>query len=128
MKTLYYTTTSLDGFIATEDDSLEWLFPLGDINDGYPAFIAQVGALATGSTTYEWILLHADKVAEETGLARPYTQPAWVFTHRELPNVGRAEIRFVQGSVKEVHAEMIEAAGRQEHMGCRQRRPCRAAP
>lgn len=32
MKTQYYTATSLDGFIATEDDSLEWLFPLGDLN------------------------------------------------------------------------------------------------
>ena len=50
MKTQYYTATSLDGFIATEDDSLEWLFPLGDIADtSYPAFIAQVGALAMGS-------------------------------------------------------------------------------
>ena len=47
MKTQYYTATSLDGFIATEDDSLDWLFPLGDINEtSYPAFIAKVGALA----------------------------------------------------------------------------------
>ena len=62
MKTQYYTTTSLDGFIATEDDSLEWLFPLGDLNDSsYPAFISEVGALAMGSATYEWMLRNADK-------------------------------------------------------------------
>ena len=30
-KTQYYTATSLDGFIATEDDSLDWLFPLGNV-------------------------------------------------------------------------------------------------
>ncbi len=32
MKTQYFTATSLDGFIATEDHSLDWLFPLGDLN------------------------------------------------------------------------------------------------
>lgn len=48
-KTQYYTATSLDGFIATEDDSLDWLFPLSDLNtSSYPAFIAEVGALAHG--------------------------------------------------------------------------------
>ena len=112
MKTQYYTATSLDGFLATEDDSLDWLFPLGDINDtGYPNFIAEVGALAMGSATYEWILRHAQKVAEETGSAWPYTQPTWVFTHRELPKVEGADIYMVQGAVQKVHAEMTIAAG-----------------
>ena len=47
MKTQYYTASSLDGFIATEDDSLEWLFSLADLGESsYPAFIAEVGALA----------------------------------------------------------------------------------
>ena len=83
MKTQYYTATSLDGFIATEDDSLDWLFPLGNITDtGYPAFIAEVGALAMGASTYEWMVRHAQKVASETGSAWPYEQPTWVFTHR----------------------------------------------
>ena len=41
MKTQYFTATSLDGFLATEDDSLEWLFALADIGESsYPAFIA----------------------------------------------------------------------------------------
>lgn len=111
MKTQYYTATSLDGFIATEDDSLDWLFPLGDINDtGYPAFIAEVGALAMGSTTYEWILRHASEAVPETGSPWPYIQPAWVFTHRELPAVQHADIRFVQGIVAAHHAEMVKAA------------------
>jgi dihydrofolate reductase len=40
VKTQYYTAASLDGFIATPDDSLEWLFPLGDIEaTSYPTFV-----------------------------------------------------------------------------------------
>lgn len=112
MKTQYFTATSLDGFIATESDSLDWLFPLGDINDtSYPDFIAEVGALAMGSATYEWMLRHADMVAAETGSAWPYTQPTWVFSTRSLPAVPGAKLSFVQGDVRPVHSAMRAAAG-----------------
>jgi dihydrofolate reductase len=112
MKTQYFTATSLDGFIATEDDSLEWLFPLGNVAEtSYPAFIAGVGALAMGSSTYEWMLRHADKVAAETGSSWPYTQPTWVFSSRALPAISGADIRFARGDVRPVHAAMRAAAG-----------------
>jgi dihydrofolate reductase len=112
MKTQYFTATSLDGFIATEDDSLEWLFPLGDINDSsYPEFIAGVGVLAMGSATYEWMLRNAEKVAAEVGSSWPYTQPTWIFSSRMLPAIEGADIRFVKGDVRQVHTEMREAAG-----------------
>jgi dihydrofolate reductase len=112
MKTQYYTATSLDGFIATEDDSLEWLFPLGNMNDSsYPAFISEVGALAMGSATYEWMMRNAEKVAAETGSPWPYTQPVWIFSSRKLPVIDGADIRFVNGNVRQVHDEMRSAAG-----------------
>jgi len=111
--TQYYTATSLDGFIATEDDSLDWLFPLGDVNEtSYPGFIADVGALAMGSATYEWMLRHAEKIADpQTGAPWPYSQPAWVFSTRRLPVIPNADIRLVRGDVRAVHAEMRQAAG-----------------
>jgi dihydrofolate reductase len=112
MKTQYFTATSLDGFIATEDDSIDWLFPLGDLqNSSYPAFIAEVGALAMGSSTYEWMLRHADTVAAEVGSPWPYTQPVWVFSSRQLPAIEGADIRFVRGDVQTIHADMRAAAG-----------------
>lgn len=112
MKTQYYTAATLDGFIATEDDSLEWLFPLGDFSQSsYPGFIAQVGALAMGSSTYEWMLRNTDVVAATTGSPWPYTQPAWVFSSRQLPGIAGADIRFVRGDVRPVHADMRVAAG-----------------
>ncbi|MBK8257558.1 MAG: dihydrofolate reductase [Polyangiaceae bacterium] len=111
MKTQYFTATSLDGFIATEDNSIDWLFPLGDVNDpSYPNFIAQVGALAMGSSTYEWMLRNAEKVKDDTGSAWPYTQPTWVFTHRHLPLIPGADIRLVHGDVQTIHADMVLAA------------------
>lgn len=112
MKTQYYTASSLDGFIATEDDSLDWLFPLSDLDSSsYPEFIAGVGALAMGSATYEWMVRNADKVMAETGSPWPYTQPAWVFSTRELPRIDGVDIRLVNGDVRPVHAEMRAAAG-----------------
>lgn len=111
MKTQYYTATSLDGFIATEDDSLDWLFPLGDIHDSsYPEFIAEVGALAMGAGTYQWMQRNADKVIAEVGSPWPYTQPAWVFTHSALVPIAGADIRFVKDDVHAVHAQMQAAA------------------
>lgn len=113
MKTQYYTAASLDGFIATEDDSLDWLFPLGELGaTSYPEFIKDVGALAMGAATYEWMLRNADRVAADTGAAWPYEQPAWIFTHRTLPPIQGAALRFVHGDVRPVHAEMRAAAGR----------------
>lgn len=112
MKTQYYTAATLDGFLATEDDSLAWLFPLGDLDSSsYPAFIAEVGALAMGSSTYEWMLDNIEQVREETGEAWPYTQPVWVFTTRTLPTIEGADIRFVQGDVRAVHEAMRNIAG-----------------
>lgn len=112
MKTQYYTASSLDGFLATEEDSLDWLFPLGDLeHSSYPEFIANVGALAMGAATYEWLLRNAETVAAETGSPWPYTQPAWVFTHRTLPTLAEADVRFVQGDVRAVHAAMRAVAG-----------------
>lgn len=111
MRTQYYTACSLDGFLATEDHSLEWLFPLVDIKDtSYPQFIQGVGALAMGSSTYEWMLRHVVN-APAGPQPWPYSQPSWVFTSRSLPAVPGADIRFVRGDVRPVHAAMRDAAG-----------------
>ena len=111
MKTQYYTAASLDGFIATADDSLEWLFPLGDIAaTSYPTFIRDVGALAMGSATYRWMLRHVVGPEARRPEPWPYTQPAWVFSSRALDPIPGADIRFVRGDVRPVHEAMVEAA------------------
>lgn len=102
--TQYYVAQSLDGYIAERDGGLDWLLTYGDATadddteggvsgateGGYDRFYAQVGALAMGSGTYEWILEHAD--------GWPYPElPSWVFTSRDLPVPAGADVRFARG-------------------------------
>ena len=92
MTTYFYTAASLDGFIATEDHSLAWLFEQDFDPDGpmaYPAFIDGIGALVMGASTYEWLL--------RSGEPWGYTLPTWVFTHRDLSVPEGADVRFVSG-------------------------------
>jgi dihydrofolate reductase len=114
-KTQYYTATSLDGYIADEHNSLDWLFEVdravgGD--DSFTRFFAHVGAMAMGATTYEWVLDH-DQLLDHPEKWHAYygETPCWVFTHRTLPPVPAADVRFVQGDVRPVHQEMTQAAG-----------------
>ena len=113
--TQYYTATTIDGFIADEDNSLEWLFstPRGDDpTQRWDAFFGRVRAMAMGSTTYEWVLGHEDLLAHPERWRSFYgDRPCWVFTHRDLPGIEGADIRFVRDDVAPVHAAMREAAG-----------------
>lgn len=110
MTTIYHTASSLDGFIADPDNSLDWLMQFGDEPAGdFAAFLAGVGALAMGSTTYEWVLANHVHAAGGPN-PWPYTQPAWVFSSRALAGVTGADIRFVQGDVRPVHEAMRQAA------------------
>lgn len=112
MKTRYYTAVSLDGFIAAPGDELDWLMQFGDPEESsYVGFIADTGAIAMGSSTYEWLLRHHVFADPAEPRDWPYAPPCWVFTTRSLRTVTGADVRFVKGDVAPVHAEMRAAAG-----------------
>jgi len=109
-RTIYFTATTLDGYIADEQDSLEWLFahdidPAGA--NSHEAFMAGVGAIVMGRTTYEWVRDHLQIAGERW----PYAIPTWVITHAKMPGIDGADIRFAHGPVAPVHATITEAAG-----------------
>ena len=59
MKTIYYVATSLDGYIADERGSVDWLMQFADPEESdYEEFMARIGAVVMGSTTYDWLLKH----------------------------------------------------------------------
>lgn len=105
MATIYYTASSLDGFLATPDDDVSWLDEHGDHEDTYTPFIDSVGAICMGSATYAFIQRHM-----EAGHPWPYSQPTWVFSSRKLSPAPGADVRFVSGDVSQYHDAMREAA------------------
>lgn len=55
---LGYIASSLDGFIATDDDNLDWLFQYNDMDLGehdYKLFIKRIRTVVMGRGTYDFI-------------------------------------------------------------------------
>ena len=108
--TQYFVASSLDGFIADEHDNLDWLLQMdggpGEDANPYDKFIDNVGALAMGATTYEWVQRH------DPGGWAYADMRTWVFTHRDLTPVAGADLVFTADDVVKVHADMVAAAGR----------------
>jgi dihydrofolate reductase len=92
-----YIATSLDGYIATTDGSLDWLeAAVGTDEDyGWESFIGDIDALAMGRGTYDHIG-HLDPL--------PFGErPVFVFTHR-VP-ADRPGVTFWSRSPQEAVAE-----------------------
>ena len=93
---VFATATTLDGYLADPNHSLDWLFvvdggqeSLSDMN----TFAEGVGVMVEGSSTYRWIvehenlLEHPEKWQEFHG-----DRPTYVFTSRtDLPVIPGAD-------------------------------------
>lgn len=121
-RTQYYCAATLDGYIAEAGDSLGWLFGYEGRFEGedvepapmteggaYERFYEGVGALVSGSTTYEFVVDHLGE-----GDEWPYSgKPCWVLSSRDLPVPDRdgVDVRIVNGKVADLYDEMIASAG-----------------
>ena len=114
----YYCAASLDGYIAEVDDTLDWLTgytgvppgqDLSPVEGGYDDFYADVGALVSGSVTYEFILGELER-----GTKWPYAgKPCWVLSSRRLsvPEGDGVDVRIRNAPVSEFFDEMLGSAG-----------------
>lgn len=115
-KVVYYTASSLDGLLADENSSLDWLFAVeqnpGQNEADFSKFMAGIGVLVEGSATYQWVLEHEGLLEHPERWPTIYGERAtFVFTSSSLPAVEGADIRFVSGGVAEVYPELLRAAG-----------------
>ena len=97
MRGAVHIATSLDGFIARSDGSIDWLDTVEDGNEdyGFYAFLDSVDALLMGRNTYDVVLGFG---------AWPYgDKPVFVATHRSLePN--RDTVEPIAGTPAEIAA------------------------
>jgi dihydrofolate reductase len=108
----YFTACTLNGFIADENHSLDWLFeaPHDEGDGGWDVFISRVGPMVMGATTYEQFLRRHDVLTKPQRWHELYDdRPCWVFTHRRLPPVPGVDIHFVSGDVRPAYEEMAAA-------------------
>ncbi|EYT56978.1 dihydrofolate reductase [Dietzia sp. UCD-THP] len=122
MSTVYCTATSLDGYIADDEESLSWLFATSgeaEPTSGAPTkpdptlpdlrfdrFYSGVGSIVCGVNTFEWV--RRDLTKDGRPFVWPYTVPSWVVTHRDLDPVDGVE--FFAGDVGDLHPLLVDAA------------------
>lgn len=113
------TATSMNGFIADADHSLQWLFdvpqePSGpsEKDEWADSPMAEAAAIVMGSTTYEWVLAH-ENIRESPGRWTELfgNKPVHVFSTRTLWVPPESAVRVVTGHVSDELDRMRDAAG-----------------
>lgn len=114
---IYMTATSIDGFLADSNNSLDWLLAVEGGEDAFAEFqlfIAGVSVIVEGSTTYEWVIDHEHLLERPTKWQELYgDKKTFVFSSRpgELPRVPNADVEFISGPLTEHLASILAAAG-----------------
>ena len=114
---IYLTATSLDGFLADANGSLDWLFTVEGGDDSFAefqSFVEGVSVIVEGSATYEWVIEHEKLLDHPEKWQEFYgNKKTYVFTTRasHLPRVPNADVEFVSGPVSEHISSIIVAAG-----------------
>lgn len=104
-KVILFIATSLDGYIATEEDSLDWLFKIeGEGDNGYSEFLETIDTIIMGRRTYDWIL-------KEVPGDFPYqTQKCYVFTNTLKES--NANIEFVSEEASSLLSKIKKTPGK----------------
>ena len=118
-KIFFDTATTMNGFIADANHSLQWLFDVpqelsdSDSKDEWAdSPIGEAAVIVKGSTTYEWVIEHEnirDNPARWTELFG--SKPVFLFSTRKLWAPPGAPVHVVTGKVSEALESIRAAAG-----------------
>ncbi|MDT0162966.1 MULTISPECIES: dihydrofolate reductase family protein [Bacillus] len=87
-----FIAQSLDGYIATKEDSLDWLFKVeGEGDNGYSEFYEEIDTIIMGKRTYDWIMKH------EKGQFPYENKDCYVFTRSQVEDT--ADVKFVNEDI-----------------------------
>lgn len=100
MANIVYIATSLDGYIAREDDSIDWLMELPNPTQsdyGFSLFMERIDAIIMGRRTFETVM----------GFGQwpyPATKPLFVLSNtlRAIPTDLPAPVELVNGDLKSI--------------------------
>lgn len=110
MPFIYAAATTLNGFLATPEHSLDWLLTIP--TDGVEMVGFDYSALVMGAHTYEWVLAQENLLAEPQKWRTLYgVKPVFVFSRRDLPIPRGAEVHLLRGAVAEHLPTITQAAG-----------------
>lgn len=91
-KIVLFIAQSLDGYIATRGDSLDWLFKVeGEGDNGYSEFYETVDTILLGKRTYDWIMEY------ENGQFPYIDKECYVFSRTPLDPT--KEVQFINGNI-----------------------------
>lgn len=98
-----FIASSLDGYIATKDESLEWLFKVeGEGDNGFAEFYETIDTVLMGKRTYDWVM--NQEIAEF-----PYkNKNCYVFTRSSVEDTDN--VRFINKDV----TDFVQALKREE--------------
>lgn len=100
-----FIATSLDGYIATKDESLEWLFNVeGEGDNGYSEFYETVDTVLIGKKTYDWIMAH------ESGEFPYKNKDCYVFTNSTAEDT--EDVKFINEDVVNFTNNLKERDGK----------------
>lgn len=93
-KIVLFIAQSLDGYIATKNDSLDWLFKVeGEGDNGYSEFFETVDTILIGKRTYDWVM------EQEKGQFPYQNKDCYVFSRTPLEDT--KNVKFINEDIVE---------------------------